>query len=382
MGTGGWRSMKRNRNPGISPKPGAIGKVLRWGGRILLAAAALCGVLAMLKWTVLTGTPSTELWDPQVPPDLTAMPAVVKPDGQDFRILLLSDLQLEANPFVDGGTLRMVDGLVAKTNPDLILANGDNTYLPLQDLLVGGLVRHLDSYGIPWDVTLGNHDAQFLADRNWHAGRYAAGEHSLFQTGPSNIHGVGNHAVRVTDTAGRTLYALVLMDSHAERLYERGKDYDALYPDQIHWYEWLRSGLVQDDGQLVPSMLFFHIPLPEYRTLSDAWKTGTLPAGTFFGENREPVCAAPVNSGMFAAVTQAGGTTHIFAGHDHINSLSAVMAGVRLTYGLKTGADSYNDADMQGGTLITIHDGPGAGGAAGDGNAADAVEVAHISMAK
>ncbi len=369
MGSGGWRGVKRNRETGVPRTAGFIGKVFRLLGMLLLVAAACCGIVALLGWTVLKGTPSTMRWNAQEPLDPDSLQAVVKPDGQDFRILLLSDLQLEANPFVDGGTLRMADALVEKTDPDLILANGDNTYLPLQDLLVGRLVRRLDTYGIPWDVTLGNHDAEFLADRNWHANRYAAGAHSLFQAGPSNIHGIGNHAVRVTDTAGSTLYALVLMDSNSKRLYGDGVDYDMLYPDQVGWYEWVMEGLRRDGGQ-IPSMLFFHIPLPEYQTLSDAWAAGTLPAGTYFGENREPVCAAPANSGLFAAIKAAGGTTHVFSGHDHINCLSGMLDGVRLTYGLKTGANSYNDADLQGGTLITIRDGSGE------------VDVAHVSMAE
>lgn len=369
MGMGGWHGAGRSQSVGATMKAGVFRRLTRWIWRLLLVSAVLCGVVAVLKWTVFTGTPSFALWHEDEAFRIEDLPALVKPDGRDFRILLLSDLQLEANPFVDPGTLAMVDDLVAKTDPDLILTDGDNTYLPLQALMAGVLVRQLDKYGIPWDVTLGNHDAQFLADRNWHANRYAAGRNSLFQAGPSNIHGVGNHALRVTDTAGRTLSALVLMDSHTERRYAEGMDYDAFYPDQIRWYEWLMAGLAQD-GRQIPSMLFFHIPLPEFQTLSDDWSAGKLPAGSFIGENREKVCAAPVNSGMFEAVKASGNSTHIFVGHDHVNCLSAAYEGVRLTYGLKTGADSYNDPDLQGGTLITLRDGSAE------------VDVAHVFMNK
>lgn len=369
MGMGGWRGVERSRMAGAAKKPGFLRLAMQWIGRLLLVLAALCGVVAVLKWKVFTGVPSTVLWQEDEAFRVEDLPALVKTDGQDFRILLLSDLQLEANPFVDTATLSMIDDLVKRTDPDLILTDGDNTYMPLQAVMAGVLVRRLDRYGIPWDVTLGNHDAQFLADRNWHANLYASGTHSLFQAGPSNIHGVGNHALRVTDPAGNTLVALVLMDSNAQRLYADGMAYDAIYPDQIRWYEWLMAGLARD-GRRTPSLLFFHIPLPEYQKLSDEWAAGRLPADSFIGENRETVCAAPVNSGLFAAVKASGSTTHIFTGHDHINCLSATYEGVRLTYGLKTGADSYSDPDLQGGTLITIRDG------------SPTVDVAHVFMAK
>ena len=61
-----------------------------------------------------------------------------------------------------------------------------------------------------------------------------------------------------------------------------------------------------------------------------------------------------ITSGLFDKIAELGSTTHIFVGHDHINSLSVTYDGVRLTYGLKTGPTCYFEEEMQGATLITI----------------------------
>ena len=105
----------------------------------------------------------------------------------------------------------------------------------------------------------------------------------------------------------------------------------------------------------VPSMLIFHIPVPEYAmALEDLMLSSQYDPERAFGEIREPVCCPPENTGLFTKVKELGNTAYIFCGHDHINNLSVEYEGVRLTYGLKTGPGSYSDDDMQGATLITI----------------------------
>lgn len=49
-----------------------------------------------------------------------------------------------------------------------------------------------------------------------------------------------------------------------------------------------------------------------------------------------------------------GATTHMFAGHDHVNNYSIDHNGIVLTYGVKSSTQYYHDEDMLGGTLITI----------------------------
>lgn len=323
---------------------------------ILLAAAYFAA-----KGVGIKGEPSMAAWNESSPFDPADVAHLTKEDGEDFTILLFSDIQIGANPFRDARALRMADALVEETDPDFIMTTGDNTYFAFSGLMAPVIVERMERCGVPWAVTLGNHDSEGIMDRNWVGNQYENAENSLFEMGPEDVSGVGNYVINIADEEGRDIYSLIMMDSHAQRRYEDGRDYDYIHPGQIDWYEWVVSG--ESD---VPSMLFFHIPLPEYADVKSLWEAGELDPATSFGEDRERVCCPPVNTGLFDKVLELGGTTHIFVGHDHVNCLSADYKGVRLTYGLKTGPACYADGDMQGATLITIEDGT------------DAVNVEHI----
>jgi len=285
----------------------------------------------------------TDAFNPQ------SLSQLVKKDGEDFQILVFSDIQLMGDPFGDPKALSLVDELVNEVQPDFIMTTGDNTAWSFSDVVVKKLVSQMESYGIPWGVTLGNHDSEGRGDRTWQGNQYETAKFSVFEAGPSNIHGIGNYVVNIVDEHGAPVYALIMMDSNTTRKYEDGVDYDYIYDDQISWYKWAVEGQPS-----VPSMLFFHIPLPEFDEAIAQWQAGELDATACFGEVNEAVCDAPVNTGMFDTVKALGSTTHIFVGHDHVNCLSVEYEGVRLTYGLKTGPTSYYDKRLQGATLITI----------------------------
>lgn len=298
------------------------------------------------------GVSSDDLWTDSQKFNSDEINQLVKKDGEDFKILLFSDIQLAANPFENAKALNLTEKMVKQTNPDFIMTTGDNASWFFSDIMTKTVIKKLQGYDIPWGVTFGNHDTEWIADRNWNGNRYEEADNSLFQMGPANIHGVGNYIVNIEDENGDSVYSLIMLDSNSRRVYEDGKDYDFIYYDQIKWYEWAVNG-----QKNVPSMLFFHIPLPEFKDAENMWTSGKIDNSMGFGDNREDVFCAPVNSGLFDVVKELGSTTHIFCGHDHINNLSVMYEGVRLTYGLKTGPSSYSDKDKQGATLITIKDG-------------------------
>lgn len=298
------------------------------------------------------GVSSDVIWSESQKFNSDEISQLVKKDGEDFKILLFSDIQLAANPFENARALNLTEQMVKETNPDFIMTTGDNASPFFSDIMTKAVIKKLQSFGIPWGVTFGNHDTEWIADRNWNGNQYEKAENSLFEMGPANIHGVGNYVINIADENGNTVYSLIMLDSNSRRVYEDGKDYDFIYYDQIKWYEWVVNG-----QKGVPSMLFFHIPLPEFKDAEIMWTSGQIDSNLGFGDNREDVFCAPVNTGLFDIVKELGSTTHIFCGHDHINNLSVLYEGIRLTYGLKTGPSSYSDSDKQGATLITIKDG-------------------------
>jgi hypothetical protein len=315
----------------------------------------LYGVFDIAGTLFFKGVSSEEMWSDSQQFDAEKIAQLTKKDGEDFKILVLTDIQLAANPFENSKALKLMEEMVEKTDPDFIMTAGDNVSWFFSDIMTRIVIRKFESFGIPWGVTLGNHDSEWIEDRNWNGNRYEEADNSLFDMGPGNIHGVGNYVVNIIDESKEPVYSLIMMDSNSRRKYEDGNDYDIIYHDQIKWYEW-----VVENQRGVPTILFFHIPLPEFKDAETAFKEGKISADLAFGDNREDVFCAPVNTGFFDIIKALDSTTHIFCGHDHINNSSIEYEGIRLTYCLKTGPSSYSDSDREGATLITIKDGTNA----------------------
>lgn len=71
---------------------------------------------------------------------------------------------------------------------------------------------------------------------------------------------------------------------------------------------------------------------------------------TCYGHKFEPVCAAQVNSGLFAALLEMGDVMGTFCGHDHVNDFHGQYHGIRLCYGRSSGHSTYGrDGMLRGG---------------------------------
>lgn len=87
---------------------------------------------------------------------------------------------------------------------------------------------------------------------------------------------------------------------------------------QIDWF------IAENKRHPYPSLLFLHIPLPEY---NDALK------GKIFGEKHEDICSPRLNSGLFTALKESGQVIGVFAGHDHENDFIGTYYDIALGYG-------------------------------------------------
>jgi hypothetical protein len=308
-------------------------------------------LLALLCSSSLAGeNPSGSLWTPWDAFNLSAYPAIVR-DG-DFRILQLTDLHINGpNPYVVEA-LSMVEDLITKINPDLVIVTGDCAGGPINGIFGDILVDFLDTFQIPYTMALGNHDGEGGHDDEAMAAIYARGQYSLFDRGPGSIHGFCNSAINLLNSAGKAIYSLITIDTNRYREYPGGIDQDYIYPDQIMWYEWFVSGISGQQGRLVKSALFYHMPLLEIFDLESDFRKED-PDGAAFAFRENP-CPGPNITGLLQKVKDLASTSHMFFGHDHNNLLNYRWQGVNWIYGLKTGTSSYHDPDRLGGTLITI----------------------------
>lgn len=280
-------------------------------------------------------------------------------DKKQFTILQLADTQL-SNPTDKGlaPAFELIEKLVKNSNPDLIALTGDNTEGSKSDKVLAKLIPFLDSLDVPYAAVFGNHDPEGTTKKKL-SDLYLSGKNSLFQKGPSNIHGMGNYQVNLIQNDS-VKYSFYMLDSNRYRSYTTsqkrsslwgGKNYDYIYPDQIAWYAYNVKKTADLNGAVVPSLAFFHIAIPEFRLYADAPESDILIEQSKDGE---PVCNGYVNTGLFDVMKELGSTKGAFIGHDHINNYVFRHEGIILGYGLKTGKTSYYDEDLQGGTLITL----------------------------
>lgn len=84
-----------------------------------------------------------------------------------------------------------------------------------------------------------------------------------------------------------------------------------------------------------PSLVYFHIPLPEFASFD---------ATNFTGVKQEGISSASVNSGFFTTMVAAGDVKAVFTGHDHLNDFCGQLTGIQLCYAGGFGYHAYGKA--------------------------------------
>ena len=298
---------------------------------------------------------------------------------KDFKILHLTDIHLGGSLYSyskDIKALQAVYDEIAYTKPDLVVITGDLVFpLGIMSLSLNNsspvnqfaaFMRNID---VPWVFTYGNHDTESLAnfskqDMNelFMQLSYKTSGNLLYPYTQPSISGRNNQLVEIRNEDGSLRQALFLIDSNA---YIDGavNVYDYIHDDQVEWYAKEVKRLNREEGHVVPSMAFFHIPLQEYRTAYELYEQGSDEVTYFFGENGETminkVCCSDYPSKLFDTVLALGSTKALFCGHDHYNNLSLEYKGVRLTYGMSIDYLAMpgieNDTKQRGAELITVY---------------------------
>lgn len=297
-----------------------------------------------------------------------------KPEDRDFKILQLTDLHFGRGMLsvkADKLAHNAVVTLVERVKPDLIVITGDNIYpIPIfsgsrnnlrESKYVGTL---LESFGIPWTMTFGNHDTEPFAThtRKELLEYYSSLPNCLLADGAPGVFGTGNHIVRIDDADGRVNTALVMLDSNTYLGKTFFSTFDNVHDDQIEWYK-REIDKISGDGERAPSLAFMHMPPKEFR---DAWaklKMGntdevTYHCGTVAEINDHVGFSRRKQGNFFEEMVAFGSCKGIFCGHDHLNNISMTYKGIRLTYGMAIDFLAYRGImkkyTNRGGTVVTI----------------------------
>ena len=277
----------------------------------------------------------------------------------NFKILQLTDTHIADKDDQDLH-YAFLDALIKDANKandiDFIVITGD-LFTFAGKTTAKKYFKFFDSYQIPWTVVFGNHDEQTYFSVDWMTSHLNGLNKKREQSGASycmfkdiqndDVQGNCNFAINLKK-AGAVTDQLIMMDSN--RYYFGGYfGYDYFKKDQQEWYSELVDQTAADNGGVVNSLMFYHIPLPE---INDAFDKGTV----VYGEKREDCCPPDENSGFFDLIKSKGSTSAMFFGHDHINNFEANYEGVKFCYGIKSTNRIYFDEDMLGYQTIEIQD--------------------------
>ncbi len=312
---------------------------------VVIATAILLGVFLPVKGEM----NDSEYWSEYDVFDIADITAVEAGDD-GFTILQLTDLHYHL-PHMTSQTDGIVNRLVEESNPDFIVITGDSVYGPTNVMYTKHVAELMDSFKIPWAIVYGNHDDEGKADKYWMGNVYENAEYCVYENGPCNIGGTGNYVVNITKN-GQPFYSLIMMDSNRETQYNGNKEYGSFTPSQVSWYGWVQQGL--KDSGYDKSMMFFHIPFPEFLDAYEYWEQNGFDSEIGSGSKNEDVCSATYNPGMFEKILEKGATTHVFVGHDHVNDYNVNYQGVTLSYGVKSSRQFYYSEEQLGGTVIRI----------------------------
>lgn len=307
----------------------------------------------------------------------------------DFRILQLSDIHLGEKDNADEH-FKILTKTFNDADADFVILNGD--FLTYANKRVAKqLFDFIDSFNIPWACAFGNHDEQCLFSIDWltdYLNNY--GSNCVFlDLKDDDVFGSSNFVINLMDN--NSIHdQIILMDSNR---YYFGNyiGYDYIKPSQIEWYERVVNDSKSINGSTVNSLLFMHIPVPEF---NDAWheaggedaqnaikqqggfrdensKTGLEKHINYseytsqFGKNgtvfeygfSNPDSSAPkYNSGLFDKIVDLGSTKAIIVSHDHTYNSRILYKGVYLCYGINSTDRVIKDDNMIGGQVIVIHD--------------------------
>lgn len=325
----------------------------------------IIAIVAMVLFIPINGKTNNYVWSETDVFKIEDIQTLEKQKDEDFKILLVTDLQLWSNSKDNKRALDIMDDMIVTEEPNLVVFLGDNVSGLGNKGLVKSLIKRMEEHKVPWAPVFGNHDTEGNATLNYQGDLFEAAEYCLFKKGPNNLYGVGNYVLNIVED-DKVVQSLYLFDNgrYGKTKYEDNRREVPISPEQTAWYKWNANGIKGTGDSYVPAMTFTHFAMPEiYKVYKDEKYWTEDEKGFKFikpefgsGAFREGVGHCPENK--FFGVAKKYGLKSMFFGHDHANDVIVEYEGVTLTYGLKTGPSPrpWNDAVYYGGTVISIGD--------------------------
>lgn len=272
-------------------------------------------------------------------------------DGK-FKIVQFTDVHyIHGNP-KSAISIERINEVLDAEKPDLALFTGDVIYGKPAEEGLRTILNLAADRKIPFGLTFGNHDDEQGLTRKQLFDIIRTIPYNLTDS-VAGVSGASNFIIPLKSSDGKKDAAILYcLDSHSYSRINGVGGYDYIKFDQIQWYRENSARYTQQNGGTpLPSLAFFHIPLPEYNQAASD-ETAILT-----GTRKEKACAPQLNSGMFASMKEMGDILSVFVGHDHDDDYAVFWKGILLAYGRYTGGDTVYNNLTNGARVIEMTEG-------------------------
>ncbi|MFL0198176.1 metallophosphoesterase family protein [Clostridium sp. WILCCON 0269] len=268
------------------------------------------------------------------------------PNGE-FKLVQFADLH--EHSLKNEKTIKFMENTLNLEKPDLVVLTGDNIdgrYCSKESVkkAIGNIAKPMEDRKIPWAVVLGNHDNELCTvNRKNQMEIYMSYKHNISQNFSSVIDRAGDYNLIIKDSKNdKPIFNIYMLDSGSYD--ETGYGY--ITKEQIDWYKKLSNSLKEHFGKIIPSFMFFHIPLQQQYMV---WQNGKV-----IGNRNEKECPQQIDSGLLSALIEMRDVKGVFVGHDHINDYVGSVNGIALGYGRCSGFNGYSKEGFVRGARVYI----------------------------
>ena len=281
----------------------------------------------------------------------------------DIKIMQITDMHisgLEENYSKNILAMQTVYEMAEREQPDFIVATGDlvfgmaHTRSEDDRTALDMVLKFMDSMGIAWTWTFGNHDHDYFDRLETSELTQILSEAELLYMPENNSHlkGYSNGVFRIY-RQNKLASALILLDSNGEILDSNMElvTYDYIDESQILWYSDKIEELKKQAGKEIDTFVYIHIPIEEYAQIAAE--------DYLSGEKRENVSCSRIYNNLAETITELGSTKALFCGHDHLNDFISLYNGIYFVYCKSIDYTAYkeieNKTEQRGVCNLTIN---------------------------
>lgn len=287
-----------------------------------------------------------------------------------FKIMQIADTQ--EIPAVSPDTIKLISAALDAEKPDLVVFTGDqikgySSFFKGEkgkakvEATLKALIKPLEERNVPFTMTFGNHDGEAALGNNEQFEIYKQSPMFVYADAASE-NDKGTFCLNISDK-----FLIYLFDTHSKA---EGGGYSKLNQGQLDWYRKTRDSF---DSPL-PSLVFQHIPTPEYFDVIKQVKRFTKGCVRAYGDHKnefyaldpqssglrdfmlESPAAPFTNSGEIDAFLEKGEVLGLYVGHDHNNSFVANYKGIDLGYTQGAGFNVYGPGYKRGVRIFEIEE--------------------------